>query len=92
MRLLLLLLVCVAAAFAADRAMLALEARGHVYWRRTKPDGSGATESALFSLRSFVEPSVRHVQEAQEGQAAEDEDPSEDDLPPGFTADERLIG
>ena len=53
-----------AALVAFDRAMLAMESRGWVRWRRTKGEPSGTISSgALLDLQAFVEPKVRHVRE-----------------------------
>lgn len=48
-----------------DRALLALEARGWIYYRKRHPDVRGAAGNALFSFESFLQPGARHVQVAK---------------------------
>ncbi len=66
MGLLLVLAVTAVGILAADRLLLALEARGLVYWRRRKPGGGSATGNAMLAMQAFVEPGARAVQETVE--------------------------
>ena len=71
------ILVCVAAAvilFALDRLALWMEARGWIYWRRSKHNPSGALGNAFREVQSILEP--------EKGRAAEQrlhEEPSKSD-------------
>lgn len=64
-------------AWLLDRALLAMEARGWIYWRRRR-GGSGTLSSAFLSVQSLLEPEKRHVAERlrrEEPEADEDGEP-----------------
>ena len=47
--------------FLVDRALLAMESRGWVYWRCTKTRPSGGLGNAFQALQEILEPGQRHV-------------------------------
>jgi hypothetical protein len=68
-----------AALFALDRALLAAERRGWVYWRRRGPT-PGAAGTALLEVQAIFEPDRQHVVEEIRRQGA-DIDHAADDEP-----------
>ena len=65
MQLLLIVTAIAAALFVLDRAALAAEERGWIYWRRRKAS-PGTRASAMLEMQSLLEPAKRHVIEAQQ--------------------------
>lgn len=75
MKLVVWIAILIAAGLALDRLFLSMEARGWLYWRKTKKRiGGDAIGAALMDLDTFVNPRVRHVVEAQEEHAEESDD------------------
>ena len=89
MRVALWILVAIAALLAVDRLLLFLEARGWIFYRRTKGKRGGAMFHTL-EMQSVFDPGARHAQEIiVEEQEEQDEsgdppsgDPPTRDLPP----------
>ena len=77
------LIAIVAAAGAAlwflDRALLAMEARGWIYYRRRRGD-PGTLSAAFLSVASLVEPGRRHVVEQLRRDGSEENEGGD---PPG---------
>jgi len=79
-----LVLVAVGVAVAlwlVDRALLWLEARGRIYYRRKKAS-SGTLSAAFLSVQAALEPGARHAAEerrASRPEAEEEGDPPEPD-------------
>ena len=63
-----------------DRVLLALEARGWIFYRRNKPNFQNAG-SVFLEFQAMFEPRMRHVIE-QKRQEQEEEDADEDGDPP----------
>ena len=86
MKLALTVLALVAALIALDRAALWAEARGWIYWRRSKRKGSAAG-SALLDIGAVFDPGTQHMVDVQEAEPTEET--TEDELinppsrPPG---------
>ena len=72
-------------AFLVDRALLYLERRGHITWRRlrfhttTSPDRTTGLGNVLSSLQELVEPQHRHIRDDQDERAAARADAPRDD-------------
>lgn len=62
--------------FALDRLGLWLEAKGWLYYRKTKRTGSA---SGLFTGPDVFDPGIRHLENALEEHVLEDEDDGDDD-------------
>lgn len=62
--------------FALDRLGLWMEAKGWLYYRRSKHRGSA---SGLFTSVDVFDPGVRHLETAREAHVLEDEDDGDDD-------------
>jgi hypothetical protein len=73
-----------AALFGLDRLCLWLEARGLLYYRRTKRQSGIA--SMCVGLQEFVEPGVKHVREAREHVREEDQEARKQRLMDGLLA------
>lgn len=74
--------IAVMALVVLDRALLAAEAKGWIYWRRRAPSQSSVGD-ALQQVQALVEPGAHHVVEERDRQQdAADEDPGPDPLPP----------
>ena len=56
--------------FLLDRLLLALEARGHIYWRRRKAS-PGTLGNAAMEVHALFEPGRRHVVEERKREADE---------------------
>lgn len=67
MKIALILVGIVSLIIAIDRLGLWAEARGWVYWRRTKPSSSAAG-GAFLALDAFADPGARHVVEMREAE------------------------
>ena len=63
-----------------DRALLAAEAGGWIYWRRRR-GGSGTLSAAFLSVQSLVEPEKRHVVEELRRAAPEEDEDGEPPVP-----------
>jgi hypothetical protein len=77
MKLLLALVVIVAAGFVLDRLLLKAEVRGWIYWRRRK-GSHGMPASAALEVHQLLEPSKKYILEVQREQdpaADRDSDP-----------------
>ena len=77
MKLLLALVVIVAAGFVLDRLLLKAEERGWIYWRRRK-GSHGMPASAALEVHQLLEPSKKYileVQQEQDPEADRDSDP-----------------
>jgi hypothetical protein len=61
-----------------DRSMVALERRGHVYWRRSKAP-AGTASTAMLAVQALLEPAAEHVVEERRRRASEVEEASDDD-------------
>ncbi len=86
-----LILVLIAAAIAAiDRLALWAEARGWIYWRRSKRRGSGGAD-ILLDLNAFGDPGAKHVIEARQAEPTE-ERTDDDIVPPPPLASRRPPG
>ena len=59
--------------FVLDRALLWLESRGWIYYRRTKP-GRGAATYHLLEWNSVLDPTMRQVQEERIREKREEEE------------------
>ena len=74
MKLLLAVVVILAAGFVLDRLLLKAEERGWIYWRRRK-GSHGMAASAALEVHQLLEPSKKYVLEVQREQDPEvDED------------------
>jgi hypothetical protein len=72
-------LVAVAGLILLDRLFLWMEAKGWVYYRKVKRKGSASMADVLLGGNVF-DPGVRHLHEAREERAGEeDEDDGDDD-------------
>jgi hypothetical protein len=71
--------LAVLALWLLDRLALWAEARGFIYWRRSKPTGS-ALGGAFLELDSFLDPGARHIVETREAEPMEQT--SDDDMVP----------
>jgi hypothetical protein len=69
-KLALVLIALVVAAFTFDRLMLKAEERGWVYWRKKK-GSHGMPASALLEVHQIIEPSKKHVLEVLQDEAPE---------------------
>jgi hypothetical protein len=56
-----------------DRLLLAAEARGWIYWRRSKPS-PGTTAGALLELHALLEASRKHTAEVVRDEGHEEDD------------------
>jgi hypothetical protein len=59
--------------FVLDRALLWLESRGWIYYRRTKP-GRGAATYHLLEWNAVLDPTMRQVQEERIREKREEEE------------------
>jgi hypothetical protein len=66
----------VAALFALDRLLLAMEARGWIYWRKVKRTGAGG---GYLLGPDIFDPGKRYLEEAREEHVLEDEENGDDD-------------
>jgi hypothetical protein len=66
----------VAALFALDRLLLAMEARGWIYWRKVKRTGAGG---GYLLGPDIFDPGKRYLEEAREEHVLEDEEDGDDD-------------
>ena len=71
--------VALGSLFALDRLLLWMEARGWIYWRKTKRKRNGGGGAALFTLNAMFDPSIRHAAEVREEREIEDEDDGDDE-------------
>jgi len=56
-----------------DRLLLAAEARGWIYWRRSRPS-PGTRAGALLELHAMLEPDRRHTAEIVRAETQEEDD------------------
>ena len=79
----------IVAVWFVDRALLWMESRGWIYYRRTKP-GRGAMTYHLFEWNAAFDPTMRQVQEEQVREVIQEEEagdpPVEEDDPEGLAA------
>jgi len=74
----LMILFAVVGVVVVDRALLALESRGLINWRKT--DGRGAAGTALMTMQEFVEPQAAALVEVQRvDEERQDDDDADDD-------------
>jgi hypothetical protein len=66
----------VAALFALDRLLLAMEARGWIYWRKVKRKGAGG---GYLLGPDIFDPGKRYLEESREEHVLEDEENGDDD-------------
>lgn len=71
--------VAVACLLTLDRLLLWMEAKGWVYWRKTKRKGGASIAAGLISMNAIYDPSAHHLAEARQEQEIEDEDDGDDD-------------
>lgn len=64
-----------------DRALLAAEERGWIYWRHRKPSSS-QMGSAMLSVHGILEPDKQHVVEERQRQEADIDVATDDDPGP----------
>jgi hypothetical protein len=65
-----------AALFALDRLLLAMEARGWIYWRKVKRKGAGG---GYLLGPDIFDPGKRYLEEAREEHVLEDEENGDGD-------------
>ncbi len=71
-----------------DRLLLWMEARGWVYYRRSKGGGRGAAMNALVDLHANLDPGARHMSEERQIERSL-EDRSGDPPKPGCDGESR---
>jgi hypothetical protein len=60
--------------FALDRLALWMEARGWLYWRKTRHSSGGSLGSAFLEIQTLVDPGKRHVLEVRREEKTEEVD------------------
>ena len=70
-------LVAAVLLFALDRFLLRLEARGWIYYRKTKARPGGTVGNAFLELQQLTDPSVRHVLEERRAERGEQDQSGE---------------
>jgi hypothetical protein len=66
MKIVLLVVLVVAALLALDRLFLFFEKRGWMYWRRSRHGSGNAAVNAVLEAHAALEPRVRHVIEQRQ--------------------------
>jgi len=74
----------------ADRALLRLEAKAWIYYRRRKAS-PGTLGSAFLAVQSLLEPGARHAVEERLDRRTESDDEG-DTPPPGSSQNTREVG
>lgn len=72
------IIAIIAGLFLADRILLAMEARGWIYWRKVKPKGAAGGDP-FSGVDNIFNPGAVHRAEARETIHADEEDGDDDD-------------